>query len=618
MADEEAAAQDSTQESTEPVPAAPNAPAEGAGEETTTAAAVPETSESQAPAAEDETPQAASEAPGETPAAEVEQTDQPAGDTPAEAVAGEAPQAEEGETTPAGGEGQEGGENAEAAEGGEKGEETAAPDGEKVGEEAPAEEGKGGEPGKDGEEQKAAEGEGEEDGAVGEAKPEGEGVEDGEAGKTEEGAAAEPTGDDAQAAEGEGGEKPEGEGDGDEETTVTGEEAPKSPLPQSETFQEGDRPETPTVQVVEPLSREGTPPPTEPAQIEPGTPEREISPLPEEEALLEEEEEDLMSREELLEMYQALATEREQLNQQNVQLQHKLAEYFRKKKTDDQRQEMDKNVTDQEQRYLKYMSNLEELRKQEEDERELSLLHLQDLKDRKQEKQDFVEKEDEQFLELKRQVALTAISSRTGKPLAPRDVEVYISNETKKEEEVKQVRLENIKLKNRLKKREQQLKAKEELAEGLHLIDFEQLKIENQTYNEKIEERNEELLKLRKKITSTVQVLTHVKEKLQFVQAENQIQKGKLREVEELVAQKRDILSRTKKARDSLRIDNQRLRQKSGLLGKNSLLMDFEEKKDEGDQLRARMEYLKRHHAELTLNLAGVKKKIDAVKAGRS
>ena len=58
----------------------------------------------------------------------------------------------------------------------------------------------------------------------------------------------------------------------------------------------------------------------------------------------------------------------------------------------------------------------------------------------------------------------------------------------------------------RLKKREAQLKAKEELAEGLHLIDFEQLKIENQTYNEKIEERNEELLKLRKKITSTVQV----------------------------------------------------------------------------------------------------------------
>lgn len=44
-------------------------------------------------------------------------------------------------------------------------------------------------------------------------------------------------------------------------------------------------------------------------------------------------------------------------------------------------------------------------------------------------------------------------------------------------------------------------------AEGLHLIDFEQLKIENQSLNEKIEERNEELVKLRKKTTVTVQVM---------------------------------------------------------------------------------------------------------------
>ena len=50
------------------------------------------------------------------------------------------------------------------------------------------------------------------------------------------------------------------------------------------------------------------------------------------------------------------------------------------------------------------------------------------------------------------------------------------------------------------------MKAREELAEGLHLIYFEQLKIENQSLNEKIEERNEELLKLKKKITTTVQV----------------------------------------------------------------------------------------------------------------
>jgi hypothetical protein len=73
-------------------------------------------------------------------------------------------------------------------------------------------------------------------------------------------------------------------------------------------------------------------------------------------------------------------------------------------------------------------------------------------------------------------------------------------------------------LRNRLANKEKILRKKEQLADGLHLIDFEQLKIENQTLNEKIEERNEELNKFRKKITSTVVQLSHTREKLQFVQ----------------------------------------------------------------------------------------------------
>jgi len=68
------------------------------------------------------------------------------------------------------------------------------------------------------------------------------------------------------------------------------------------------------------------------------------------------------------------------------------------------------------------------------------------------------------------------------------------------------------------------------------MIDFEQLKINNMDLNEKIEERNEDILKLKRKVTSTVQVLTHVKEKLQFLQAENSDKRAQLREVEAVVA----------------------------------------------------------------------------------
>lgn len=170
-------------------------------------------------------------------------------------------------------------------------------------------------------------------------------------------------------------------------------------------------------------------------------------------------------------------------------------------------------------------------------------------------------------------------------------------------------------MKHRIQKLDASLKAQEELAEGLHLIDFEQLKIENQTYNEKIEERNEELHKLRRKVTNTVQVLSQVKEKLQFVEAENQGQKAQLMAVESLVAQNRDILTRTKQARDKLRIDNQRLQQKCGLLGNTLLLRDFEEKVDAAEILKKKLEILKRHHAGLSLTCNGIKKKIKGAKS---
>ena len=81
--------------------------------------------------------------------------------------------------------------------------------------------------------------------------------------------------------------------------------------------------------------------------------------------------------------------------------------------------------------------------------------------------------------------------------------------------------------------------------------------------------------------------------------------------------QKRDILSRTKQARDALRIDNQRLRQSCGLLGNEPLLRDFEERKDESDDLRERLDRLKMTHAELTLNCNQVRRKIEQARQNR-
>ena len=57
---------------------------------------------------------------------------------------------------------------------------------------------------------------------------------------------------------------------------------------------------------------------------------------------------------------------------------------------------------------------------------------------------------------------------------------------------------------------------KEEMGEVLHEVDFNQLKIENQQYIEKIDERNQDLLRLKLMAGNTLQVLNSYKVQLTF------------------------------------------------------------------------------------------------------
>ena len=86
---------------------------------------------------------------------------------------------------------------------------------------------------------------------------------------------------------------------------------------------------------------------------------------------------------------------------------------------------------------------------------------------------------EQQFKELKRSVAMNAVHSRTGKKLSAKIIKEWEETDEAKDQEVHQYRLQNIALRNRLANQEKVLKKKEQLAEGLHLIDYEQLKIEN-------------------------------------------------------------------------------------------------------------------------------------------
>ncbi|KAJ3288802.1 Coiled-coil domain-containing protein 96 [Rhizoclosmatium sp. JEL0117] len=293
----------------------------------------------------------------------------------------------------------------------------------------------------------------------------------------------------------------------------------------------------------------------------------------------------------------------------NSFLQNKLGEYFKRKRTDDAH-DGEKSVADQEQRYSNCMTALTTLRTEYESLNSSNQKIVNEYKVKLEEHTAEAFEKSEEFIKFKRTIALSAENSRTGKCIPPKTFAQLEATDQRKEMEVVAVRLDHIKLRNKLKRHEQLLRQKEELADGLHLIDFEQLKIENQTYNEKIEERNEELLKLRKKITNIVQVLTHVKEKLQFVQAENGSLRKELKGLDNDVAIRRDSLPASKQSRDAIKNLNTSLRQKNGLLGNKPLLRDYEDKVDETDGLKARIDELRTTHANLSAETLSIKRQI--------
>ncbi|XP_037082914.1 coiled-coil domain-containing protein 96-like [Pollicipes pollicipes] len=304
----------------------------------------------------------------------------------------------------------------------------------------------------------------------------------------------------------------------------------------------------------------------------------------------------LVERTNLEQQHHSLLMQRRQLLTYNQRIQQRLSEHFSHKTEDTER--VEKNVGELEQRYTRYLHGIREQQRVLADEKQRQLEELVEFHAQVDEEMAIVAAEYEAVTELRRQVALNARSSRTGRLMRADEVEALISREQAKELEVHDARLESLRRETRLGHLEQTLRDSEELAGGIHLIDFEQLKIENQTYAEKIEERNEDLTKLRRKISNTVQILTHLKERIQFEEAENQRRKNTLETVSAEVTHGREGLARLKQRRDHVRNRTAGQRASAGLLGHEALLRDFESRVDEEARLVKELQLLKREYGE--------------------
>ena len=81
-----------------------------------------------------------------------------------------------------------------------------------------------------------------------------------------------------------------------------------------------------------------------------------------------------------------------------------------------------------------------------------------------------------------------------------------------------------------------QLRQREDVGEAFHTIDFDQLKIENHQFNERIEQKNMELVELKGTTTRTVQTLNGLTDKLNVMTAEQARLKKELHSRQEHVS----------------------------------------------------------------------------------
>ncbi|KAL3898036.1 MAG: hypothetical protein SGCHY_003014 [Lobulomycetales sp.] len=190
--------------------------------------------------------------------------------------------------------------------------------------------------------------------------------------------------------------------------------------------------------------------------------------------------------------------------------------------------------------------------------------------------------------EFKRDIIGQAVNARTGKVMAERILRYYEDKIRAKDTIIEKVRLKNATLKVHKNKLHLQLKQKEEMGEVLHVIDFDQLQIENKQYQTKIEERNGELLKLKKSAGRTVQILNFHKKKLSNLTRES------IKLANEINSRK-DLLSRLLSEAGNVELEREQARQFNASLRKEIAefkvphVMDYVEVKAKQQELSSQL-----------------------------
>ncbi|XP_022830900.1 coiled-coil domain-containing protein 96 [Spodoptera litura] len=298
-----------------------------------------------------------------------------------------------------------------------------------------------------------------------------------------------------------------------------------------------------------------------------------------------------IDREEYLAAHRELTMERQHQQVLNNILHRRLAEYYKKRKCEHVLKPLE-GAVDLEEKYQQKLLSYEELK--EKAEREIADIRkkVSEVEETYAGRHEHANKKFEGLQHLERSTGSGLIYSRKGKPIADKTVERFLTLQRRKSEQSSALCLRYIRARNAVAELEAIVKNLETLGPGLYVYQYEQLNIDNQNYNTKIEEREDELIKNRTKCTEHNQILAHIREKMHHTDEVIDFAECDLGDAEMEFYRAREDLGMIKSRRNKLRWSLEEERLKAGLLTRKDLLRDFQASLDEVVQLGQRKKQL--------------------------
>ncbi|XP_076262813.1 uncharacterized protein LOC143197897 isoform X1 [Rhynchophorus ferrugineus] len=332
----------------------------------------------------------------------------------------------------------------------------------------------------------------------------------------------------------------------------------------------------------------------------------------EEEIVEEEEKRSILDRTPFYEKHDKLVAEIAMAKIKNYILHKKLSMYFKKKKMDDVTKEADVSYDN----VSKYFLKLEAYGKLIELVKDQKTTISGELELTRKEKEQKAKELDELFIKMQSRegdVGYGLIYSKTGNAIPEKHVERLLSRQSKQMNQVSSMRLNYIKLKGMVQEKLDAMDALDEIAPGLLLADYEQLKIDNRSQADKIEEKDEELTRLRVKCANSIQVLAHLREKSAALDNDLADLTWDRSNIEREYQEARTRLNILKQSRDFYRNGISKLRDSSGLLTQPTLLRDMEHAIKSVEKESQHLQHIKDEYRKRAKNIKVIRKKIENV-----